>query len=107
MDGQLDAYNRQDLETFLSYYAPDVVIEDGTGQVIIQGHAEMRQFYGTMFAGSPDLRTEVVTRIRVGNYVIDEEQLTGVVMEGYPSDVHAVVISRLNGQLIEHVRVLT
>lgn len=106
MGGQLDAYNRHDLEGFLSYYAPDVVTEDGTGQVMIQGHAEMRQLYGTMFAQSPDLRAEVLTRIRIGNYVIDEEHLTGVVMEGFPSEVRAVVISRLNGQLIEHVRIL-
>ena len=107
MDGHLDAYNRHDLEEFLSYYAPDAVTEDGTGQVMMQGHDMMRQIYGALFAQSPDLRAEVVTRIRVGNYVIDEEHITGLVMEGYPSEVHAVVISRLNGQLIEHVRTLT
>ena len=106
MDGHLDAYNRRDLEAFLSFYAPDAVMEDGTGQVVIQGHDEMRQLYGTLFAQSPDLRAEVLTRIRVGNYVIDEERITGMVMEGYPSDGHAVVIARLNGQLIEHVRIL-
>jgi hypothetical protein len=89
------------------YYAPDVVTEDGTGQVMIQEHAEMRQMYGTLFARSPDLLAEVVTRIRVGNYVIDEEHITGLVIEGYPSEMRAVVIARLNGQLIEHVRVLT
>lgn len=106
MDGHLDAYNRHDLEEFLSYYAPDAVMEDGMGQVMMQGHAEMRQLYGTLFAQSPDLRAEILTRIRVGNYVIDEEHITGMVMEGYPSDVYAVVIARLNGQLIEHVRIL-
>jgi hypothetical protein len=107
MDGHLDAYNRHDLEAFLSYYAPDVVTEDGTGQVMIQGHDTMRQLYSTLFAQSPDLRAEVVTRIRVGDYVIFEEHITGLVMEGYPSEMHAVVIARLNGQLIEHVRILT
>jgi len=44
--------------------------------------------------------------MRVGNDDIDEEHITGIVMEGYPSDVHAVVIARFNGQLIEHVRIL-
>ncbi len=107
LQGHLDAYNRHDLETFLSYYAPDVVTEDGTGEVMMQGQDTMRQLYGTLFAQSPDLRAEVLTRIRVGNYVIDEEHITGMVMAGYPSDMHAVVISRLNGQVIEHVRILT
>ena len=57
--GHLDAYNRHDLETFLSYYAPDVVTEDGAGQVMMQGHDTMRQLYSTLFTQSPDLRAEV------------------------------------------------
>jgi len=39
MHGQLDADNRHELQGLLSYDAPDVVTEDGKGQVMILGQA--------------------------------------------------------------------
>ncbi|MGZ3459499.1 MAG: nuclear transport factor 2 family protein, partial [Archangium sp.] len=63
---QLEAYNARDLERFLSYFAPTVVIEDGQGNLLLQGHAQMRERYGPRFAQNPDLhcRTHVESRQR-------------------------------------------
>ena len=103
---QLDAFNRRDLEGFLAAYAPDVVIEDGAGNVMMQGHDGIRAMYGPLFAQSPDLRAEVVNRIAVGDYVIDEERTTGFNFPGYPTELHAAVVYRLAGGKIERVRLL-
>ena len=103
---QFDAFNRRDLEGFLSAYAPDVVIEDGAGNAMLRGHDGMRAMYGPLFAQSPDLNAEVVNRIGVGDYVIDEERTTGFNFPGFPSELHAAVIYHLAGERIARVRLL-
>ena len=99
---QLEAYNARDLERFIACYTPDVVIEDGAGNLMMQGHDAMRERYGPMFAQNPDLHCRIVSRIRIGDYVVDEERITG---RG-PGEVHAVAIYRLADDLIAHVRFL-
>jgi len=107
VQGQLDAFNERNLERFLSYYAPDTRIEDGSGNLIVQGHAGIRAFYGPVFTNSPNLRAEVVNRIRVGRYVVDEERGSGLVAEGLPSEIHGAIVYRVDGDVITHVRFLT
>lgn len=103
VQAQLDAYNARDLEAFVACYAPDVVMEDGQGQVMLRGHEAMRGVYGRLFSGSPELNCRLVSRIRVGPYVLDEERVTGF---GGPGEVHAVAVYRVEDDLIVHVRML-
>lgn len=103
---QLDAFNRRDLKGFLSAYAPDVVIEDGAGNLMMRGHAGMRAMYGPLFEQSPELHVEVVNRIAVGDYVIDEEHTTGFNFPGFPTELHAAVVYHLAAGMIAHARVL-
>jgi len=103
VERQARAYNERDLETFVACYSQDVVVEDGDGVVLLSGRAEMRERYGRLFANAPDLRAEIVTRIRVGSYVVDEERITG----RPDGDLHAVVIYHLDGDgLIDRVTFL-
>ena len=99
---QLVAYNARAIEPFMACFSPDVVIEDGAGVVAMRGHAAMRERYGAMFDTYPALHCEVVTRIRVGDYVLDEERVSG---RG-PDVLHVIVIYRVANGLIEHVRTL-
>lgn len=103
---QVDAFNARDLERFLSHYAPETVIEDGTGNVVMQGLETMGRLYGALFENSPNLHAEVVSRIRVGSYVVDEERTTGVELPGLPAEAHVVVIYRVQDEKIVHVRLL-
>jgi hypothetical protein len=103
VERQERAYNAHDVDAFVACYAEDVVIEDADGNVIMSGRDDMRERYGRLFAGSQDVRAEVVTRIRIGSYVIDEELVTG--RSG--RDVHAVAIYRLGTGSIDHVRFLS
>jgi hypothetical protein len=106
MQAQLDAFNNRDLEAFLACYAPDVVIEGPDGSVMMRGQEQMRAMYGQLFAQSPSLHCEITRRIRVGSYAIDEEHTTGFVFAGFPEELHAAVVCRLEEERIAHMRLL-
>jgi uncharacterized protein (TIGR02246 family) len=103
---QVNAYNARDLDRFLGYYAPNAVIEDGAGQVLMRGRDAMRSLYGQFFAQSPELHCEIQQRICVGPYVVDEEAITGFHLAGFPTEMHAAAVYRLEGDHIAHVRLL-
>ncbi|WP_157729485.1 nuclear transport factor 2 family protein [Tumebacillus algifaecis] len=99
---QLEAYNRGDIEAFMACYAPDVVVEDAAGNVMMQGWDAMYKSYAHMFAQSPDLHCTLVSRIVVGNYVLDEENVTG--RPGTTEMSHVVAVYQIADGLIQHVR---
>jgi hypothetical protein len=101
VERQARAYNAHDVDAFVACYAETIVIEDAEGGVLMSGHADMREQYGRVFADFPDLKAEIVSRIRVGSYVVDEERVTG----RPDGDLHAVAIYRLDGDgSIDRVR---
>lgn len=104
VDAQLAAYNAHDVDAFMACYTADCVIEDGAGARLMTGHVEMRPRYQSLFANSPKLHCDIVSRVRIGSYVIDEERITGRV----PDLRRAVVIYRIDraSGLIAHVRFL-
>lgn len=72
---QLDAYNAQDLDTFCSYYTEDVVIADLHGAVSIQGISAYRERYAKLFAEHPDNKVVLLSRVAIGDVVIDHERV--------------------------------
>ena len=101
---QVDAYNARDLDRCLECYSPEAVIEDGNGQVLMRGREAMRGRYGQLFEQSPELHCEIRQRIRVGSYVVDEEAITGFHLAGFPTEMHAAAVYRVEGDRIVHVR---
>ncbi len=99
---QLKAYNARDVDTFAPCFTEDVVIEDGRGNLISRGREEMYANYKKMFAENPDLHCQVVSRAHAGDWVVDEERITG---RG-PQELHLIVVYRLEGDQIAHVRLL-
>jgi hypothetical protein len=100
VEAQVDAYNARDIESFLGCYSDDVVVEDGAGNTLMRGIDGMRAEYGPFFDEFPNLRAEIVRRIRVGDYFIDEERI-----HGWQTDpVHAVAIYHVADGKIDHVR---
>ena len=102
VDAQVAAYNARDVEAFVACYSEDVVIEDGERDVLADGRDALRAQYAPFFAQFPDLHAEIVTRIRLGAFVIDEERVTG----GGPEPLHAVAIYHVAGDLIDRVQFL-
>jgi hypothetical protein len=83
-----------------------VNVVDAEGNPIFQCRQEMRPTYRRLFEQSPELHCEVVARIRIGKYVIDEQLVTGFVADDHPKALHAVLIYRLGRNGIEHVQLL-
>ena len=106
VDRQVAAYRDRDLESFLGCYAADVKIRDFDGNVLMDGLEAMRGQYGPMFRDSPQLRADVPRRIVAGSYVIDEEDISGMVMAGFPPTMHAAVLYRVRDGLIHDVVLL-
>jgi hypothetical protein len=103
VERQLTAYNARNADAFAGCYARDVVIEDLDGEVVMRGRDEVRRLYGALFESHPGLHAEVRSRIRIGQWVVDEERVEGLADD----EVHAVAIYRLaKDGLIERVRFL-
>ena len=107
VDGQLTAYRVRDLGDFLAFYAPDVRVRDFVGTVLMDGVEAMRGQYGPLFRDSPNLRVDIPHRIVVGDYVIDEEQISGFILEGFPDTMRVAVAYRVQDGLIEEVVLFT
>lgn len=104
VEAQLQAYNARDLDAFLCCFTADCVVEDADGRQLMAGAAEMRDRYCTLFAGSPELLCTIVSRIRIGEHVMDEEHITGRLGTPPGEMRHAVAVYKLHGEQICHVR---
>jgi len=77
VQGQIDAYNAHDPDAFASAHAPDVRLYDLGGELYLHGRDALRDRYALVFANAPNIRVTIEKRIVVGNYVIDEERISG------------------------------
>jgi hypothetical protein len=100
VDAHVQAYNDRDLDRFIACYSDDCFIEDARGAVVARGHDELRARFKRIFDASPYLHCEILYRARVGDYVVDEERITGRV----GGDQHGVVVSHVSGGVIDHQR---
>ncbi|MET3695970.1 hypothetical protein SAMN05877753_102498 [Bacillus oleivorans] len=75
---QLDAYNSQNLEEFLTVYSEDVeVLEFPSNKRMYSGIQLMRERYDSLFKNNPNQHAKLLARIVKGNMVIDHEYVTG------------------------------
>jgi hypothetical protein len=77
VDRVLAALNAHDIEAFVACYAKDGTIENGYGRVAASGHDELRAMYGAMFEAYGDIKVEPGWRTQVGDFVVQEESVTG------------------------------
>jgi len=101
---QLEAYNSRDIDQFIVNFAEDCVVEDGEGNVLMAGRPAMYESYKKMFEASPQLHCHLASRTVVGNYVLDEERVTG--RHGMTDVSHVMAIYRIEKGEIVHVRFL-
>jgi hypothetical protein len=98
VDRHIQAYNERNLERFVACFSTDCVIKDAQGTILFRGHDDLRVHFGRVFDQSPGLHCEIVHRARVGEYVVDQERITGRV----GGDQHGVVVSHVRGGVIDH-----
>lgn len=77
-EAQLKAYNAKDIDAFMAVFSDDVTLWN-LGDTIpwANGANKAREVYANLFASSPDLHSEVLTRTVIGNKVLDYERITG------------------------------
>jgi hypothetical protein len=86
---QLDAYNDRDLERFIAEYTDDVLVyRPPSAEPVLAGKRAFADHYAAHRFNLPKLHADVVTRMIVGNKVIDHERVNGVKDE--PFDAIAV-----------------
>jgi hypothetical protein len=96
---QLEAYNARDLEAFAATYADDVrLFRMPAAEAAVVGKAQLREVYRQRFA-SPGLHADILTRIVLGNKVIDHERVRGI----REQPIEALAIYEVEGELIRTV----
>ena len=70
---QLDAYNAQDLDTYVSFFAEDCVVSGLNGTPTESSRAAIKARYAKAFAQFPENKAVLKNRIVVGNTVVDHE----------------------------------
>lgn len=71
------ALNARDVERFVACYADDATIEDGYDRIGVRGRDELRARYATMFETFPELCVEPSWQTTVGEFVVQEETVSG------------------------------
>ena len=70
---QLDAYNAQDLDSYVSFFAEDCVVSGLGGAPTETSRDAIRARYAKAFAQFPQNKAVLKNRIAVGNTVVDHE----------------------------------
>ena len=99
VQGQLDAYNNRNLETFCTYFSEDVTVFDGRSQeCLFKGMSAFRKRYEHTFS-NPNLHCHLLNRIEQDDIVIDHEEVSGIA----ENLVYAIAIYRIDNGLIQEV----
>lgn len=95
---QLDAYNTRDLDAFMSHWDDDAQYFAHPSDLLASGSAEIRERHAVRFR-EPDLFGHLITRISVGNLVVDREVVTRTFPEG-PGRVDVIALYEVEGEKI-------
>ena len=79
--GQLDAYNAKDIDAFMAFWAEDAKVYAHPDTLLAKGHAEIRARHVARFQ-EPDLHARLVSRLVLGDRVVDTERVTRNFPEG-------------------------
>jgi len=106
VDAQIEAYRARDVERFLSYYADDASVVSFDGTAMFADKQAMREQYGKLFADSPELNVKIANRMATGDFVVDEEHLSGFRFGEMPTEVTALSVYRVTDGKIAKLMLL-
>lgn len=95
---QLDAYNARDIDAFMAFWAEEARIYEFPNRLLADGAAEIRARHIVRFQ-EPDLFGRLVSRMSVGNRVVDREVVTRNFPEG-KGTIDVIGIYELAGKRI-------
>jgi len=103
VDRQLAAYNARDIEAYCALFAPEAVLSRvNDGVTMARGIDAIRAHYTARFA-SPTLHCRILARMESGRFVIDHEQVAGIM----DSLLEVIAIYEVRDLLIHSVRIIS
>jgi len=72
----IDAYNAQDVDTYVSFMTEEACEANYRGDVVREGREGTRTGLAAAFARWPQNRAEIVSAQEIGNYVLFREHVT-------------------------------
>lgn len=75
---QLDAYNAHDIDAFVKTYHDDVELFIFPNECFCQGKNQLYDLYKKRFTDRPEAIATIASRIVMGDYVSDDETVTGI-----------------------------
>jgi uncharacterized protein (TIGR02246 family) len=106
VDAQIEAYRARDIDEFLSHYADDASVVTFDGTSMFSDKQVMREQYGRLFADSPELTVTIANRMTAGDFVVDEEHLSGFHFAGMPTEMTALSVYRVTDGKISRLMLL-
>jgi len=98
----VDALNARDVDRTVGCFSADAVVQDDGGNVFAQGEEAISAHFGQVIAQSPNLHVEILSRIHVGSWVVQEEHTTGLILEELVPDFHIPAAYRVeDGKIVK------
>ena len=98
----VEAMSSQVIDAFMADLSDSVRLINRDGATMLDGSDAVREMYQGVFAGNPELKVDLMDRISVGVWVIDEHLTTGFA-DG--SQVHVVRVYRVEDGKIQSIQV--
>ena len=99
VQAQLDAYNAKDIEALLATYSPRAEQYATGGELLAQGHEQMRPRFLARFA-EPNLHARLLSRQVAGNVVADLELIERTFPEGVGSIEMLCIYEVFEGRIV-------
>lgn len=78
VQSSLEAYNQQDINSFMTYFSDSAAMKDfGEEEIRVKGKKQVRKIFEDFFNASPNLHSKILNRMVFDNKVIDHEYITG------------------------------
>jgi hypothetical protein len=90
----------------LSYYADDASVVFFDGTPMFADKQVMREQYGKLFADSPNLRMTIANRMSAGEFVVDEEYVSGVHFSDMPTEMTVLSVYHVTDGKISKLMLL-
>jgi hypothetical protein len=100
VSAQLDAYNARDIAAFAATYAEDACLyRMPHSELMLRGRQQITAYYGGTAFKNTSLHAEVLSRLVIGNKVIDHERAVGI----RPEPVEFMAVYEVHDGLIQAV----
>jgi hypothetical protein len=98
----VEAMSSRDIDAFMTDLAVSVRLINRDGAAMLDGTDAVHEMYEGVFSGNPELKVELMDRMSVGQWVVDEHLTTGFTNG---SQVHAVRVYRVEDGKIQSIQV--